>query len=557
MKRRRFIKSLTVSGGMIASNASGISVWSSGLFSLENTKVHESDVVIYGGTSGGFTAAVQLAKMGKKVVLLEPTGHIGGINVEGLGASDIDNHPEFQDSIAIGGLALAFYRRIARVYDRVDDFDKAVKNHEKNHSLWCFEPHAAEKVILDWLKEYRIDFHTFAALPESRRSVEIAGGRIASILTRKGKFKARVFIDATIEGDLIAAAGIDYSVGREPNAEYGESRNGIIGYTTHSQFRVQVDPYKIPGDSKSGLIPTIQSGPLGVPGSGDHRLQAYCFRPCLTRDPQNRIPFERPSNYDRGQYEIYLRYLKAGGKLYRPSVNLPNGKVDLNGGGDLSHNLYGMNYEYPDGNRKARARVVAFHKEFTQGLFYFLSNDLSVRQLNRELQEDWASWGLAGDEFSDNHNWPRQLYVRDARRMKSDYVITELHARKEGGTAVEDPVAVTFWPPDLHNVRRIVVDDKAYNEGAVFGGNWWKPFGISYRSLVPKQGQCSNLLTPTCPSSSHIAYGAIRIEWTFMALGQSVGTAAVLALDHDIAVQQVDYRELKGRLLADNQVLAI
>lgn len=557
MKRRRFIKSLTVSGGMIMSDMRHITALDSGIMGLDDHRVHETDVVIYGGTSGGFTAAIQLAKMGKKVALLEPTRHIGGINVDGLGASDIDNHPEFQDSVAIGGLALEFYRRIARVYNRIDDFDKALKDGEKKHALWRFEPHVAEKVILDWLREYRIDLFTAAVLSESKRAVEIADGRLASVRTSRGKFKARVFIDATIEGDLIAGAGIDYSVGREDNSEYGESRNGIIQYTTHSQFRVDVDPFRIPGDDRSGLIPTIQSGALGEPGSADRRLQAYCFRPCLTREPQNRIPFERPANYQRDQYEIYLRYLKAGGKLYRPSVNLPNGKSDLNGGGDLSHNLYGMNYDYPDGNYKTREHVVAFHRDFTRGLFYFLANDAEVGELDRGLQKDWASWGLARDEFSDNHNWPRQLYVRDARRMKSDYVITELHARKEGGVPVEDPVATTFWPPDLHNVRRIVVNKKAYNEGAVFGGKWWKPFGISYRALVPKQRQCDNLLTPTCPSSSHIAYGAVRIEWTFMALGQAAGTAAALAIDKGVAVQQVDYNALKRKLLADNQVLSI
>lgn len=524
----------------------------------EGAKEHEYDIIVYGGTSGGFTAAIQAARLGKKVALLEPTAHVGGINVEGLGGTDIDNHREFQNSPAVGGLALEFYSRVAAEYDRSAAFEAMIEEKSKQPELWRFEPHVAEDVIMDWLGEYPVDIFRRARLREGKDAVKKEGARIISLETEDGvEFFAQVFIDATIEGDLLAAAGVSTVIGRESNAQYGEERNGIREHTTHNQFAVRVDPYKIPGDPSSGLIPTIRDEPLGQPGTGDHRLQAYCFRVCLTKEKANMIPFSEPPGYDRGQYEIYIRYLRAGGKLYTPRVNIPNGKTDLNGGADLSHNLYGMNYGYPGGSYQVRDSIYGQHKDFTQGLFYFLATDPEIGEVAPELQKEWASWGLAGDEFTDNGGWPRQFYVRDARRMVSDYVITEAQIRKEDAVPVEDPVAVAFWPPDVHSVRRIVRDGMAYNEGFVFGGNWWKPFGISYRALVPRRSECMNLLTATCPSSSHIAYGAIRIEWTFMALGQAVGTAASLAIDKAVSVQDVPYEPLKEQLLRDRQVLDV
>ncbi|PPL02874.1 FAD-dependent oxidoreductase [Parapedobacter indicus] len=517
---------------------------------------HHYDVVVYGATPGGVTAAIQAAEMGKKVALLEPSGHIGGILAEGLGASDIDNHPEFQNSPAIGGLALEFYRRIAIEYDRLDDWKNAVDKKEKKPLLWRFESSVAEKILTNWVTTSGVDVYYQAALEESDNAVIKHGTTINTIRTTHGlNFTARIFIDASIEGDLLHKAGVSTIIGRESNTMYDEELNGIRGHTSHNQFAVAVDPYRIPGDSTSGLIPTIQDEPLGTPGAGDHRLQAYCFRVCLTNDTANQLAFKKPRNYRRDAYEIYLRYLKAGGKLYMPRVNIPNNKTDFNGGADLSHNLYGMNYDYPAGDYGKRSEVLQYHRDFTEGLFYFLANDEEVAILAPDLQHEWSKWGLTRDEFTDNDGWPRQFYIRDARRMVSDYVITEHHIKKAGAIAVDDPVAMAFWPPDVHSVRRIVRGGKAYNEGFVFGGDWWKPFGISYRALYPKPSECTNLLTPTCPSSSHIAYGGIRIEWTFMALGQAVGTAAVLAINDDADVQKVDYMRLRSRLLQDHQVL--
>ncbi|MCA0230376.1 MAG: FAD-dependent oxidoreductase [Bacteroidetes bacterium] len=530
-----------------------------GLTSFQPQKTKFSyDVVIYGGTAAGVTAAIQLAKMGKSVALLEPTKYIGGMSVEGLGGTDIDNHKDFQNSPAVGGLALEFYRRIAKAYGREEAFENALKNKIKNTNLWRFESKVAEKVFNDWIKEHKIEVFLGRRLAETPQAVSKKTTAITEIRTEKGEvFKGKFFVDATIEGDLLARAGVSTTVGREANSVYHETRNGIRAETDHAQFLVKVNPYKNPNDPNSGLIPTIQNEPLGTPSAGDKRLQAFCFRMCLTKNPDNQIPFTKPKSYDRGQYEIYLRYIKAGGKLYRPGAGLPNGKTDLGAWHDLSHNLYGMNMDYPEGSYAVRERILEEHKTFTQGLFYFLANDPEVGQLDFDLQKEWASWGLAKDEFTDNGGWPRMFYVRDARRMVSDYVITEHHVKKQNPTPVSDPIGMAYWPTDVHSVRRIVKDGYAYNEGFVFGGDYWQPLPISYRSLVPKASQCTNLITPTCPSSSHIAYGAIRLEWTFMILGQSAGTAVALALDNKTTIQKVNYGQLKAKLLEDKQVLAL
>lgn len=512
------------------------------------------DVVVYGATSGGFIAAIQTAKMGKSVALLEPGSHAGGMNVEGLGGTDIDNHG-FVNHTAVGGLALEFYYRIAKAYHRDSLFTPAGQKHRTGTMPWRFESSVAQTVINDWLKEYKIDVYYRSPLSEQKGAVQKVNNRIVSILTGNGEtFTASVFIDASVEGDLLAAAGVSTAVGREANSKYGETSNGIRGETDHAQFTIQLDPYRIQGDPASGLLPGIQDEPLGNPGDGDERLQAYCFRVCLTQDSSKKIPFYKPAGYDSSLYEIYIRYEKSGGVLYRPSVSIPGGKTDLGAWHDLSHNLYGMNRGYPIAGYATRKKILEYHTSFTQGLFYFFANDARMAPATRKA---WGSWGYSRDEFTDNNGFPRMFYVRDGRRMVSDYVITEKHTRKIDRQTVSDPVAVAYWPPDLHSVRRIVKDGFAYNEGAVFGGDNWNAFGISYRSLVPKKSECINLLTPTCPSSSHVAYGAIRIEFTFMALGQACATAAVMAIDDKKNVQDIDYKKLQYRLRKDKQVLAL
>lgn len=504
---------------------------------LPASATHETEICIYGASAAGVTAAIEASRLGRRVVLLEPGRHAGGMSVEGLGGSDVNNH-DFRNDVAIGGLAGEFYRRIGRAYG-------------KPHPVYLFESSVAERVITAWLAEWKVPVRFGARIARAVRQ----GARVKHLVLEDGDiYTAEVFVDATIEGDLLAAAGVETIVGREANAKYGETKNGIRGENTYRQFAVRVDPYRVPGDPGSGLIPTIQDEPLGRAGDGDARIQAYCFRACLTRNPDNRIPFTRPEGYDRGQYEIYLRYLRAGGELFAPQARLPNGKTDLGSWHDLSANLYGMNHRYPSAGYAERERIYEEHRRFTAGLFYFLANDSEVAPATRAR---WQDWGLCKDEFTDNGGWPRALYVRDARRMVSGYVITEHHTRRFNFTPVEDPVAVAFWPPDTHHVRRIVKDGAAYNEGFVFGGDDWGPFGISYRAMTPRRAEAVNLLTPTCVSSSHVAYGAIRIEWTFMALGQAAGQAAVLALEQKAAVQDVPYPLLRERLLGAGQVLGV
>jgi hypothetical protein len=497
----------------------------------------DPDIVIYGGTAAGFASAIQAARMGHNVTLVAPERHIGGMVVEGLGSADINNH-WFRNDYAVGGIAAEFYMRVGRSYG-------------KNEPIYRFESKVAEQVIEEMIREAGV------AVDRGQRLTRVAvrDGKIESFTVESGRnFAGRIFIDATIEGDLVAAAGIPVTWGREANAKYGETKNGIRADTTHAQFKVRVDPYRIPGKPESGLIPTIQDEPLGTPGAGDDNIQAFCFRLCLTKNHANKIPFKKPEGFDRSQYEIYFRYVRAGGQLWTPVARLPNGKTDMGSWHDLSANLYGMNKEWPNGDHATRDRIFRDHKHFTQGLLWLLAND---PEMPGPVRAEWRQWGLCADEFTDNGGWPRQLYVRDGRRMVSSYVVTEHHTRRINPTPVADPVAVAFWPTDTHSVRRIVRDGAAYNEGFVFDDDNWGPFGISYQAMIPPRGSVSNLISPTCLSASHVAYGAIRLEHTFFSLGQAAGTAAALAIRSGTAIPDVPYEALKTELLDAGQILSL
>jgi len=515
-------------------------------------KENKYDVVIYGGTAAGITCAVELAKEGKHVAIVEPSAHIGGMTTEGLGGSDINNHPNFKNDAAVGGLALEFYKAVAKHYG-IEDFEAK----KKDFMTWRFEPHVADSIFSAWLEKHKISVFYNERLVLAKEAVKKQGKKITSFKTEGGKeFFADIFVDATYVGDLLHYAGVSTVIGRESNSQYNETKNGIRAENDYRNFEVNIDPYKIPGDSSSGVIHTVQHEyhQPEKAGEGDHRIQAFCFRACLTKDSLNRVPFTKPKNYNREWYEIYLRYQAAGGKLYEPYYSIPNQKTDLGAWHDLSHNLYGFSHEYPEGDYKKREEIYQYHLDFTQGLFWFLANDTAVNEKTRNV---WQQWGTTKDEFTDNQGWPRMIYIRDGRRMVSDYVMTEHHTRKDTLIKVPQPVGVAYWPPDVHHVRRMIKDDAVYNEGFVFGGNDWKPFSISYQSLVPKKEECTNLMTPTCPSSSHIAFGAIRLEWTFMVLGQSLGSAATLALERKVGVQDVNFEILKEKLLAKNQILEL
>ncbi|MHC1768590.1 MAG: FAD-dependent oxidoreductase [Verrucomicrobiia bacterium] len=523
-----------------------------------------ADIVVYGGTAGGVAAGVQGARMGKRVVLLEPTAHLGGLSSGGLGATDIGN------KAAIGGVAREFYGRIARHYSqdsawkfetRQEYFARRGGGQVQASSLsgadatmWTFEPHVAENLLNEMAREAGVRVH----LGKRLRSVERSGPSIRRIVTEDGSvYDGKMFIDASYEGDLMAQAKVSYTVGREANAEHGETLNGVRAETPHHQFTVPGDPYKTPGDPSSGLIPFIQPGTGGAPGSGDRSVQAYNFRLCFTTNAANRLPVEPPPGYDPAQYELLGRYLEAlvaAGKkpvlaqFWNP-IWMPNGKTDINNNGGFSTDFIGANYDYPDGDQAIRDRIWKAHENYTRGFLTFLATSPRVPE---SMRAEMQLWGPCKDEFQDTGGWPRQLYVREARRMKSGYIMTEHNCR--GTVKAEDSVGLGAYNMDSHNCQRIVKNGRVENEGDVQVGV--KPYAISYRSIVPKKAECANLFVPVCLSATHIAYGSIRMEPVFMILGQSAATAASLAIEQNVSVQEVPYETLQSRLLADKQVLA-
>jgi hypothetical protein len=516
---------------------------------------HDTDVCIYGGTSAGVAGAIQVAHMGKRVLLVEAGQHVGGMAVEGLGGSDIDNQKEFQNSPAVGGLALEFYRRVSTRYGRQAAFEEMLRTHAKQPALWRFESHVAEEIFDAWLKEAKVTVLRGHRLAETS-GVRKSGPQITALRCENGaEISAKVFLDATYEGDLLAAAGVTTVVGREGNAKYGETKNGIRTDTRHGQLDRRVDPYLTPGDPQSGLIFGVQSSPLGLHGDADESIQGYCFRLCLTRDPANRQPIPKPGGYDPAHYELQRRYLAAGGVISAPHSALPNGKSDPGSWHSLAGNFTGWNHHYPTASYAERERLLRASRDYIQGLYWFMANDPAVPE---NVRAQWAEWGLTKDEFTDNGGWPRAFYVRNGRRMVSDFVLTEAHVRKANPDPINDSVGLIWWPPDLHHARRIVKDGAVWNEGAVFNEAKevdWIPCGVPYRALVPRASECTNLLTPTCPSSSYVAYGAYRIEFTFMTAAQSAATAAVLAIEENAPVQKVDYSRLRTQLLQDGQIL--
>jgi hypothetical protein len=513
----------------------------------------EYDVFVYGATSGGVAAAIQARRMGKSAVLIEPGRHIGGLTSGGLGATDIGNKR------AIGGISREFYRRIGEHYARPESWTRQSRESYRSGrqqsgevEMWTFEPHVAENLFRDMLREAGVTVVLERAL-DRKAGVLKSNGRITQITMVGGQtFRGRMFIDATYEGDLMAAAGVSYHVGREANATYNETLNGVqTRHATKHQFKVPVDPYITPGDPASGLLPGIHTGPPGNDGDGDQRVQAYNFRMCLTDAPENRIPFPKPAEYDPLRYELLLRYIQGGVfDAFCSNLPMPNRKTDTNNCGAFSTDNIGMNYDYPEADYAARERIFHDHVVYQQGLMWFLASDPRVpANIRREI----GRWGLCKDEFQQTGGWPHQLYVREARRLISDYVMTQHHC--QGRAVAEDSVGLAAYTMDSHNTQRYVKDGKAINEGDVQVGGF-SPYPISYRSLVPKGSECDNLFVPVCLAASHIAYGSIRMEPVFMVLGQSSATAASLAIDAGIPVQKVDYAVLKARLLADKQVLA-
>ena len=545
----------------------------------DNQNPNSADVVIYGGTSAGVAAAIQTARLGKSVILIEPGQRLGGLTTGGLGQTDIGNKQ------VIGGIAREFYRNILSHYedpenwiwqDRSDYKDGGqTRTGEGEDAMWTFEPSAALDVYQQMIRE--LDIRVIYGERLNRESgVEKEGSSISGTSMESGEsYQGKVFIDASYEGDLMAAAGISYTLGRESNSQFGETLNGIqageLGTTllggvsrntANHNFIEGVDPYIIPGDPSSGLLPFIHEGGPGIEGEGDKGIQAYCFRMTLTDHPENRIPFQKPENYKEQEYELLFRnYEAATGPLEEmysygdplvPWINsdMPNRKTDTNNQKGFSTDFVGQNWDYPEGSYEEREKIIERHRQYQQGLMWTLAYHPRIPE---KVREKVSRWGTCKDEYQREDGWQQQLYIREARRMISDYVMTQHHC--EGIQVVDDPVGMAAYGMDSHNIKRYV-NDKGFvaNEGNV-EAHVKAPFPISYRSIVPQKEECSNLLVPVCLSASHIAFGSIRMEPVFMVLGQSSAIIASLALDEGKAVQDLEYPKLKQELLSHAQIL--
>ncbi|WP_129780589.1 FAD-dependent oxidoreductase [Peristeroidobacter soli] len=509
-----------------------------------------TDLVIYGCTPAGLTAAITAKSRGRSVALLCRDGHVGGMTTNGLGWADTGNHA------AIGGMARRFYRDVKAHYEAVGFKGVATsqsKTEGEEDAMWVFEPRVAEAIYLRWLKDAGIEPVFNAKLRLEPSAVQKADQTIRSIEMLDGaRYTGRMFVDATYEGDLMAMAGVTFTTGREANAVYGETYNGV--QTAHSEqhnFELNIDPYVKPGDRSSGLVPLIEAGPPARDGTGDQRIQAYNFRLCMTQDPAIRAPLPKPADYDAWTYELLGRYLDAGWRhKFRKFDPIPNHKTDVNNYGGFSTDFIGGNYDYPTAGYERRQQIFDAHRSYQAGLLWFMQNDPRVPA---DVRASMADWGLCKDEFVDNGHWPREMYVREARRMVSEFVMTERHL--EGQLPTPRSVGLGSYTMDSHNVQRYVnADGFARNEGDI-QIHLDRTYEISYDAIVPRAAEATNLFVPVALSASHIAYGSIRMEPVFMILGQSVGEAAVLAIEKGIRAQAVPYDTLASRLRAKGQLI--
>lgn len=508
------------------------------MISCRTQSVKEVDICIYGGTSAGVIAAYTAQQSGKSVLLIEPGRHLGGMSSGGLGFTDIGN------KYVVQGLALDFYRRLGTHYGKLEQ--------------WIFEPSVAETIFKDYIKRAGIEVwyeNRLSDVEKQRNSITtitLEDSKHPNHTTNR-KVRAKVFIDCSYEGDLMAKSGVSYIVGREANSQYGETYNGVELMDRH-QFPDGIDPYKIKGDSTSGLIYGINPAPVNSNGTGDKKVQAYNFRITLTNRPENRIPITKPDNYNPSRYELLLRLKELHPWNKHTDVfiwsDMPNGKTDINNFGGFSTDVIGGNWNYPDADYEERARIWKFHEDYTKGLLYFVGHD---ERIPESIRNQMLEWGYPKDEYTDNGHWTRQLYVREARRMIGELVMTQHHC--QGRETVTDGIGWAAYTMDSHNCDRHIVNGMVKNEGNVEIGGF-SPYPISYRAITPKQNEVQNLLVPVCLSTSHIAYGSIRMEPVFMVLAQSAAIAAGQAIDkYDNCVQKVDakaiLKEFRENPLAD------
>jgi len=551
INRRNFIKTgLTLAGGMLLPTQL--------INCNRKTDRSEYDIVVYGGTSSGIIAAVTAARKGKSVILIVPSNHLGGMTTGGLGRTDLGIEG------TIGGISSEYYHRIREYYNqdepwvyetRSEYMDRSGLLEPDSYGMFGFEPHVAKSVYEKMLDEEGVPVVMNDRLILGARGVDKDHDRIVAIETESGNiYRSNYFIDATYEGDLLAMAGVSYHVGREANEIYDETLNGVQAVRTHNHiFPGFVDPYVRAGDASSGVSPGVHAGGPGPEFSGDERVQAYCYRMCLTDVSENQVPFEKPEGYDELQYELLFRNFESGeNRIPWLPGPMPNRKTDTNNRWGFSTNQIGVNYDYPDGNYATRERITEKQERYQRGLMWTLAHHHRVPS---HIREEVSKWGLSSDEFMNNDNWPDQIYVREGRRMIGEYVMTEHDCRRM--RIAKDPVGLGSYNMDSHNVQRYVTKDGCVqNEGNIEespGG----PYAISYRSLLPKEEECKNLLVSCAVSSSHIAFGSIRMEPVFMLLGQSAATAAVQALEDGASLHEIDYQKLSNQLVSDGQKLEL
>lgn len=515
--------------------------------------VATSDLVIYGGTPAGVAAAAQAARMGKTVTLIEPGGRLGGMTASGLGWVDVG------EPRTIGGIAREYFHHVWEHYEKDDAWKWEAKHplggqhaalSPGEETLWVVEPGVAEGLFDQLATDPRITVVRGERL-NRESGVKKDHETISSITMESGKtYRGKMFIDASYEGDLMAAAGVSYVVGREPNSRYNETINGVRSLLTPAKFPEGIDPYRIKGDPSSGLLPRVEADHGLQPGEGDKGVQAYNFRMCLTDVPENRVPIGKPEGYDESQYELLLRAIEIGTPRFITLDRMPNRKTDSNNLGYISTDFISMSAAYPEADYATREKILKAHEQYQRGFMWTLQNHPRVPA---EIREFYAPWGLAKDEFARTGNWPHQLYIREARRMVSDYVVTENIAL--GKEPVTDPVGLGSYAMDSHAIRH-TISPKGFvkNEGGMFV-KLPGPYGISYRAIIPKAGECKNLLVPVCASATHAAYGSLRMEPVFMVLGQSAAIAACLAMDDGIPLQEVPYSELRKKLIENRQIL--
>ena len=508
------------------------------LLAAATLEAAQYDVVVYGATAGGVVAAVAAAREGLRVAILEPGQRLGGMTSGGLGRTD------HGVKATIGGYSLEFYKRVGKKYG--EDI------------TWYFEPHVAELVMREMADEAQVVVLYDHRLREDG-GVKRKKGRITEIVCENGEvFSAKIFMDATYEGDLMVFAKTTYTVGREGTAQYGETLAGVRPKDRNHQFDFPISAHR--DGPKTALLPEIQSEPSGTIGAPDKNVQAYNFRMCLTQNPNNRIPIPRPRAYNPDRFSLLARYIDGLAKqLTRPVVlsdifivsKLPNGKTDFNNRRAFSSDYIGGSWAYPDANYAARAAIWQAHIDYTAGLFYFLAHDDRVP---KALRAEAASWGLAADEFAATNHWPSQLYVREARRMVGDFVMTQRDIQDQ--LTKPDAIGMGSYNSDSHNVQRFAQSDgTVQNEGNMEVPV--KPYQIPYRVLLPKKKQATNLLVPVCVSSSHVAYSTLRMEPVYMIMGHAAGVAAKLAIDKGVAVQDIDTKALAERLANQGVVTEI